>query len=457
MNYDLLWSKVLENIKEKESISQLAYKTWFENTKLHKIENNDVEIIVPMEIYRTKLNTYYRQDIIDSLQKETNQVYEINFVLEDEIINKEDLSTTVVDNNTNNLEKIDYHHSSNLNKKYTFDNYVVGNSNKIAHAAAVAVAESPGELYNPLFIYGASGLGKTHLMQAIGNYIEDKYNKKVLYITPDEFIEDFSKISRKDSNDNYDYAEYFKKKYRSLDVLIIDDIQFLATAQKTQEEFFHTFNILHHDKKQIIISSDRSPDDLKSLELRLRTRFSWGLPIDIYPPELELRKKILKEKIQNSPTLPEIEDMVIDYIAANMTSDVRKLEGALNRLMIESWTMGYDKITLPIAIDALKPMINNGTTDVNNVFRVQKAVADNYKISVDDIKGKKKSANIVSARQIAMFLSRDVLNEPFEKIGLEFGGRDHTTVMYAYEKIKDELILRPELKIVIDRIKENLI
>lgn len=457
MNYDLLWSKVLDDIKENENISPMAYTTWFQSTKLHKIEGNEATIVVPMEIYRVKLNSYYLQDIINCLQKETNQTYEINFILADEVINKDTESTIIVDNNPSNLKKIEYHHQSNLDKKYTFDNFVVGNSNKIAHAAAFAVAESPGELYNPLFIYGASGLGKTHLMQAIGNYIEDKYNKRVLYITPDEFIEDFAKISRKDNNDNYDYADYFKNKYRSLDVLIIDDIQFLATAQKTQEEFFHTFNILHHDKKQIIISSDRSPDDLKSFELRLRTRFSWGLPIDIYPPELELRMNILRKKIQSATNLPEIDEMVIEYIAANMTSDVRKLEGAINRLMIESWTMGYDKITLPIAIEALKPLINKGTSEVTNILRVQKAVADHYKISVDDLKGKKKSAVVVGARQMAMYLSREVLNEPFDKIGLEFGGKNHTTVMYAYEKIKEEINLKPELKGVIDKIKENII
>ena len=456
MNYDLLWSKVLENISL--VVNSLIYTTWFDKTKLYKIEGNEATIIAPSEIHRNRLNDYYLQDIINSLQKETNQIYEINILLEDEISDKNNLSTNTVDVDVTPKEKIEYHHYSNLDKKYTFDNFVVGNSNKIAHAAAVAVAESPGELYNPLFIFGPSGLGKTHLMQAIGNYIEDKQHKKVLYITSDEFIEDFSKISRGDGTlNNYDYADYFKNKYRSLDVLIIDDIQFLATAQKTQEEFFHTFNILHHDKKQIIISSDRSPDDLKSLELRLKTRFGWGLPINIYPPEPELRVNILKKKIQASPTLPEIEDVVIDYIASNMASDVRKLEGAINRLMIESWTMGYDKITLPIAVEALKPMINKGTSEKTNILRVQNAVADHYKISVDDLKSKKKSAVIVGARQIAMYLSRDILNESFERIGLEFGGRDHTTVMYAYEKIKTEIEQRPELKSIIDRIKENIL
>ena len=455
MNYDLLWSKVLEDIKFK--VNSLIYTTWFEKTKLYKIEDKEVTIIAPSEIHRNRLVNYYVQDIIDALNKETGQIYEINILLEDELVEKENLSTITVEK-TQEKEKIEYHHSSNLDKKYTFDNFVVGNSNKIAHAAAVAVAESPGELYNPLFIYGSSGLGKTHLMQAIGNYIEDKYNKKVLYISSNEFIDDFSKISRRDNdNSNLDYADYFKNKYRSLDVLIIDDIQFLATAQKTQEEFFHTFNALYNDKKQIIISSDRSPDDLKSLELRLKTRFGWGLPIDIYPPDLELRKKILRKKIEMSTTLPEIEDVVIDYIASNMASDVRKLEGAINRLMIESWTMSYDKITLPIAVEALKTMINKGTSEETNILRVQNAVADHYKISVDDIKSKKKSAIIVGARQIAMYLSRDILNESFEKIGLEFGGRDHSTVMYAYDKIREEMNLRPELKNTIDDIKRNIL
>jgi chromosomal replication initiator protein len=295
-------------------------------------------------------------------------------------------------------------------------------------------------------------------MHAIGNYIEQNSNKKVLYVTSEQFIDDFSKISRFNDNDNnYDYADYFKNKYRSIDVLIIDDIQFLASAHKTQEEFFHTFNVLYNDNKQIIISSDRSPNDLKSLEDRLKTRFCWGLPVDIYPPELELRKNILKKKIQSSNLLPEIDDEVIEYIAANMASDVRKLEGAINRLMAESLTMGYDKITLPIAVEALKSMINKGVTEQTNILRVQKAVADFHRISVDDIKSKKKSAIIVGARQIAMYLSRDILNESFEKIGLEFGGRDHSTVMYAYDKIKDEINTSIELKNIVEKIKESVL
>ena len=456
MNYDLIWSKVLEDIKP--LVTSLVYTTWFENTKLYKIENNVAIIIVPMEIHRKQLTDKYSQEIQNSLYKETNQVYEFSFILEDELVDKEKLSTNDVNNSIQEKEKIEYHHQSNLNKNYTFDNYVVGNSNKLAHATALAVADSPGQTYNPLFIFGASGLGKTHLMHAIGNYIEDNTNKKVLYVTSDQFIDDFSKISRGDgSRNNYDYADYFKNKYRSLDVLIIDDIQFLAPAQRSQEEFFHTFNVLYNDNKQIIISSDRSPNDLKSLEERLKTRFCWGLTVDIYPPELELRKNILRKKIQSSNLLPEIDDEVIAYIASNMASDVRKLEGAINRLMAESLTMGYDKITLPIAVEALKTMINKGTTEETNILRIQKSVADYFKISVDDIKSKKKSALIVSARQIGMYLSRDILNESFERIGLEFGGRDHSTVMYAYDKIKNDVNEKMELKNAIERIKENIL
>lgn len=457
MNYDLLWSKVLDNIKPK--VTSLVYITWFENTKLYKIENNEATIIVPMEIHRKHLSEKYLNEIINSLFKETNQMYEIIFILEDEITNNDEkIIPTNLDNNSEK-EKIDFKHSSNLNKAYTFENFVVGNSNKLAHATALAVAESPGETYNPLFIYGASGLGKTHLMYAIGNYIEDNTNKKVLYVSSEQFIDDFSKISRKDENNknNYDYADYFKNKYRSLDVLIIDDIQFLSTTPKTQEEFFHTFNVLYNDNKQIIISSDRSPNDLKSLEERLKTRFCWGLTVDIYPPELELRKNILRKKIQASKLLPEIPEDVIEYIASNMASDVRSLEGAINRLMAYSLMMGESEINLQMAVEALKDRINRGTSEKTNILKVQKVVADYYKISVDDLKSKKRSINIAGPRQIAMYLARTLLNESFERIGLEFGGKDHSTVMHSCDKIKEEIDNKPEMKNAIEKIKENIL
>ena len=458
MNTDLVWSKFLNKIETE--VNSIVYKTWFSNTKLHELKDNIATIIVPMEIHRKHLNDSYLKVIIDTLFLITNQMYDINFILEDEIKKDENNIDIIELNNYNtNTEKIDFKYSSNLIKTYNFENFVVGNSNKLAHATALAVAETPGETYNPLFIYGSSGLGKTHLMHAIGNYIEEKTNKRVLYVSSQQFTDDFMKLSRKDDNDktNYQYAEYFKNKYRSLDVLIIDDIQFFATKPKTQEEFFHIFNILYNEKKQIIISSDRSPNDLKLLEERLKTRFCWGLTVDIYPPELELRKNILRKKIQSSNSLPEISEEVIDYIASNMTSDVRNLEGAINRLMAYSFVMGCTEINLQVAVEALKDMINKGTSEKANILKVQKVVADYFQISVDDLKSKKRSASIAFPRQIAMYLSRTILNESFERIGLEFGGKDHSTVMHSCDKIKSEIDTNSEIKNSIDEIKKNIV
>ena len=455
MNYDLIWSKFLEKIKFE--VNSVVYATWFGSAKLYKIENNIATIVVPMDIHRRHLNDYYYKMICNILYQITNQMYELNFILKDEISSESTntLNDEIISNVKDNEEKRNYVHYSNLIKSYNFENFVVGNSNKLAHATALAVAENPGETYNPLFIYGSSGLGKTHLMHAIGNYIEEKSNKRVLYISSQQFIDDFVKLGR--DKTNYEYAEYFKNKYRTLDVLIIDDIQFFSTTPKTQEEFFHIFNILYNDKKQIIISSDRSPNDLKLLEERLKTRFCWGLTVDIYPPELELRKNILRKKIQASNILPQISEDVIEYIASNMASDVRNLEGAINRLMAYSLMMGYNEITLPIAVDALKDIINKGTSEKANIMKVQKVVADYFQISVDDLKSKKRSASIAFPRQIAMYLSRTILNESFERIGLEFGGKDHSTVMHSCDKIKSEIETNNELKNTIDKIKENLI
>lgn len=457
MNNDLIWSKVLEKISQE--VNSIVYSTWFSNTKLYKLENNVATIIVPMPIHKKHLNDKYLDLIITNLGDVAGGIYEISFILEDEVVPDKIISTNKVENKNIEVTSQTFKYSSNLIKKYTFENFVVGNSNKLAHATALAVAETPGQTYNPLFIYGSSGLGKTHLMNAIGNYIEENYNKRVLYVSSEQFIDDFSKISRKDDNNktNYEYIEYFKNKYRSLDVLIIDDIQFLSTTPKTQEEFFHTFNVLYNDNKQIIISSDRSPNDLKLLEERLKTRFCWGLTVDIYPPEFELRKNILKKKIQNYKLFPDISEDVIEYVASNMTSDVRSIENSINRLMAYSLMMGYTEITLPIAVEALKDMINKGTSEKTNILKVQKAVADYFQISVDDLKSKKRSASIAFPRQIAMYLSRNILNESFERIGLEFGGKDHSTVMHSCDKIKMEMENNIEIKNSVEKIKQNII
>ena len=446
LNNDLIWERFLTNIKN--SVSPIMYSNWFQPTKLHKLEKNHLR------------NKYY--DFIQSnLQTITNINYDLIFKNEEDILEEDSLiQTNLPINDELKEDKPTYKHKSNLNKELTFDSFVVGNSNRLAQHAALAVAEDPGKTYNPLFLYGPSGLGKTHLMHAIGNYIEDNSDKKVLYVTAQQFMDEFSKLGRqKDEEANYEYAEFFKNIYRNIDVLIIDDIQCISTGQKTQMEFFHTFEDLHNNNKQIILSSDRSPNDLKQMENRLTTRFNWGLTADIHPPELELRKNILKKKISNKfDALKDLSEEVIDYIANNIASgDVRILEQSLNRLLAYKLMMGIDEIKLKDAVDALKELINKGTSEQTSILRIQKVVADHYQISVDDLKSRKRSAIIAYARQIAMYLARDMLNEPLARIGLEFGGKDHSTVIHSCDKIADDLIKNPELKNELDKIKEELI
>ena len=366
--------------------------------------------------------------------------------------------------NQNNKEINTTHHfentnfCSNLNKKFTFENFIVGNTNKFAQAAALEVAENPGVLYNPLFIYGNSGLGKTHLMHAIGNYITEHSSKKVLYVTSDQFITDFLGINKKDEyGKNFDYVSYFKNKYRSVDVLIVDDIQFFQSAPQTQNEFFNTFTKLYDENKQIIISSDRSPDDLKSLEDRLRTRFCWGLTADIFPPDFELRVAIIKKKIIGESINKNIPDDVIEYIASNVGSDVRHLEGSITRLLAYSTIMGGAEITLDLAVDVLKDFVNKGYSEKNSVNRIQRIVAEYFQVSVEDLKSKKRSSNLAFPRQVAMYLCRKLTNESFPKIGIDFGGKDHSTVMHSVEKIEKEVLTNKELANIIEKLKKEIV
>ena len=358
MNTDVIWSNLLSQLKDK--LTSLSYDTWFKETKLHKLGNGKAQIIVPMPIHKKHLMDSYSDLITSKLYEITNSEYELSFLLIEEIEEEEKEEARVeqiTTNNINNTMKV----NTNLIKDYEFENFIVGNSNKFAHAAALSVAEHPGTMYNPLFLYGDSGLGKTHLMHAIGNYITKNSNKKVLYVTSEQFIEEFVKSTRKDDNEqNFNYVEFFKNKYRSIDVLIIDDIQFLGGAQQSQQEFFHTFNNLFNDNKQIIIASDRSPTDLSKLEDRLKTRFSWGLTVNIYPPEFALRTEILRKKIVAGNFEQDIPDDVIEYIASNIGPDVRQLEGSITRLLAYSAIMGGEKITLDLAIDALKDFISKG-------------------------------------------------------------------------------------------------
>lgn len=458
MNVDIIWTNFLSQIKDE--LTSLSFDTWFKDTELYKLNNGKAYIIVPMPIHKKHLLDNYSELIISKLNDITDTNFELVFMLKEEIneeeIKEKNISTNIVDNNfspgvPNNTA------NSNLNKKYNFDNFIVGNSNKFAHAAALSVAENPGNMYNPLFIYGNSGLGKTHLMHAIGNYIVENSNRKVLYVNSDQFIEDFVGTSKRDDKGtNFNYIDFFKNKYRNIDVLIIDDIQFLGGATQTQQEFFHTFNTLYNDSKQIIISSDRSPDDLKLLEDRLRTRFCWGLTVNIFPPDFTLRTEILKRKISAGNFETEIPEDVIEYIASNIGTDVRQLEGSITRLVAYSTIMGGATINLDLAIEALKDFISKGMSEKNDIHRIQKIVSEYFQISVEDIRSKKRSSNISFPRQIAMYLCRNMTSESFPKIGTEFGGKDHSTVMHSVEKIENEIKVNKDLANIIEKLKKDI-
>lgn len=454
MNLEVLWTNFLAQIKEE--LSSLSYDTWFSETKLIYYKDGNAKVLVPMSIYKKHLQDNYYDLIKSIFDKIVNNDTNISFVTEDEVEEEknEEESVKVEDIPKDNNK---FKFNSNLKKEYTFDNFVVGDSNKFAQSAAMSVAENPGKMFNPLFLFGNSGLGKTHLMHAIGNYIIEHSSKKVLYVTSEQFINDFVKMNRKSGKENnYEEMEFFKEKYRDIDVLMIDDIQYLGNATKSQQEFFHTFNTLFSDSKQIVVSSDRSPDDLKLMEDRLMTRFAWGLSVNIDPTDIELRKKILKRKIIAFKAPLDVPQDVIDYIAENAGSDVRHLEGAITRLFAYVAIMGADKITLPLALDALKDLMSNGTYEQNDIQRIQKIVAEEFQISVEDIRSKKRSANISNPRQIAMYLCRKCTNESFPKIGTEFGGKDHSTVMHSCDKIAKEIEVNKDLAKIIEKLKEKI-
>lgn len=446
MNEELLWNNFLDLIKNK--ISSISFDTWFSETKLYKIEDGVATITVPMQLHKKNLLENYIDLIQENFNSLTGTNFEFEFLLEEEIDKKKKIEVEESGVPFNNPIQ------ANLNPNNTFETFVVGTTNRLAFTAALAVAEKPGKAYNPLFLYGSSGLGKTHLMQAIGNYIVKTSNKKVLYVTSERFKSDFVGINKKE--DNIDSVEIFKEKYRSIDVLIIDDIQFLANATQSQQEFFHTFNELHQEGKQIIISSDRSPDDLKLLEERLRTRFNWGLAVNIFPPDYELRMEILKKKLNGHELAKPLNDDVIEFIANNCASDVRKLEGALNRLFAYTAMFNKEKIDLEVAIEALNDYLTSVCYVKNNIQRIQKIVADYFNITVDDLTSKKRTNNIALPRQIGMYLSRILTDESFPRIGVEFGGRDHTTVIHACSKIETEMKKKKEFKDTIEQLKSKL-
>lgn len=449
MDLDNRWKSLLEKIKDQ--MNPISFDTWFSESKLISLEGDTAKVLVPSFVHKKNLSNNYSELIEENFTELTGTNFKFEFYTEDEIetniiINPDDTGIPT--------EKFD----TNLNPKLNFDTFVLGNSNKFAATSALAVAEQPGNMYNPLFIYGSSGLGKTHLMHAIGNYITQNSNKKVLYIPCDTFVNDFVEICRRNSNDNNkESIKQFKNKYRDIDVLLIDDIHQLVNATSAQQEFFNTFNELYNNNKQIIISSDRSPDDIKKLEERLKTRFNWGLQINILPPEFELRMNILNKKIQQQDLENKFPENVKEYIASNAVGDIRKLEGAITRVYAFATIMNGSDITLDLAIEALKDFFATRIVAKNKIDQVIQLVSDNYNITPEDLTSKKKTNNIAIPRQIAMYICRVYLEENLTKIGIEFGGKNHTTVMHAVDKIKNEILkdesLNNEIQKLINKIK----
>ena len=447
-----IWNEFLNNLKSE--ITNVSFDTWFneDDTKFYSLENNILTITVNQEFIKKHIEEHYIDIMNDAIMKVTNENITFNIVLENEVNKIEEKKfNDVVDTFFEKQSSI----NANLNPNYVFENFVVGKSNKFAYKAARVIAEAPGS-YNPLFLYGESGVGKTHLMHAIGNYLIENSTKKVLYITSDKFVDEYTRIFRYNDRNSFDKIDAFKDKYRNVDVLIIDDIQFLSTAPKGQEEFFHTFNELHNSNKQIIIASDRSVDDLNSIENRLLTRFNWGLIANITTPDYDLRIDIIKNKLAFKEVANDIPEEVIEYIANNFDSDVRKLEGAITRVLAYSSMFNRGIINLDIAIEALKDQLKDHSYYKNDVQRIQRVVCDYYKISIEQMKSKNKNNSINFPRQIAIYLCRELTTESFPKIGSYFGGRNHSTIISADKKIRRELTTNENLREIIKMLKRNL-
>ncbi|CDQ18390.1 chromosomal replication initiator protein DnaA [Halobacillus karajensis] len=446
-NINELWTNTLDQIKEK--ISKPSFETWLKATKADSLSENTLTIVAPNEFARDWLENQYESLITETLYEVTGAELDTKFIIpesKDDSLEDVKLSSKKVPNVKNNGNEESP--QSMLNSKYTFDTFVIGSGNRFAHAASLAVAEAPAKAYNPLFIYGGVGLGKTHLMHAIGHYVLDHNpNAKVVYLSSEKFTNEFINSIR----DNK--AVNFRNKYRSVDVLLIDDIQFLAGKEQTQEEFFHTFNTLHEESKQIVISSDRPPKEIPTLEDRLRSRFEWGLITDITPPDLETRIAILRKKAKAEGL--DIPNEVMLYIANQIDTNIRELEGALIRVVAYSSLINSD-INASLAAEALKDIIPSSKPKVITIEAIQEMVGEKYNVRLEDFPAKKRTKSVAFPRQIAMYLSRELTDFSLPKIGEEFGGRDHTTVIHAHEKISKMVADDQQLQRELDEIKEQL-
>lgn len=450
------WDEILDFFKKEFEISDVSFNSWIEPLEVHSLKDGMVTILVKDEkIMIAYLEKKYHKPLQFAIQEITGEQLDIVFLHENEINSNLDSSepstSKVTIGNTNpmlNARRLD----ANLNSNYTFDNFVVGSNNNYAHAYALAVAESPGEMYNPLFIYGGVGLGKTHLMHSVGNFILEKNpNARIKCVTSETFTnEAINAILSKDPSVKID----FREKYRNLDVFLIDDIQFIIGKERSQEEFFHTFNSLYESNKQIVISSDKPPKEMSTLESRLRTRFEMGLTVDISAPDYETRMAILMKKAEMEGY--NIDNEIFEYIADNIKSNIRELEGALTKIVAFS-RVSKTPINIDLAKEVLKDIISPEENKEITPALIIKTVAEHFNISPDDMCSKKKSQDIVFPRQIAMYLCRKITQTSLQSIGTSLGRKDHTTVIHAVEKIEKEAAINESTKNTIEVIRKKII
>ncbi|MGG3999281.1 MULTISPECIES: chromosomal replication initiator protein DnaA [Anoxybacillus] len=445
-NISDLWNKALAEIEKK--ISKPSFETWLKSTTAHSLKGDILIITVPNEFTKDWLESRYTRLIEQTLYDITGEELKIKCTIPNHQTTEEFALKPTSKPRKHDDEQTEFPQSM-LNPKYTFDTFVIGSGNRFAHAASLAVAEAPAKAYNPLFIYGGVGLGKTHLMHAIGHYVlEHNPSAKVVYLSSEKFTNEFINAIRDNRPDD------FRNKYRNVDVLLIDDIQFLAGKEQTQEEFFHTFNTLHEESKQIVISSDRPPKEIPTLEDRLRSRFEWGLITDITPPDLETRIAILRKKAKAEGF--DIPNEVMLYIANQIDSNIRELEGALIRVVAYSSLINKE-INADLAAEALKDIIPSSKPKVITIQDIQRVVGEHFNVKLEDFKAKKRTKSVAFPRQIAMYLSRELTDCSLPKIGEEFGGRDHTTVIHAHEKIsaliQTDVQLQKQLKEIMEKLK----
>ena len=439
------WSEILLTVKREHELTDISFNTWLKPLQIFSIQNNRIFVLVSSEqMGLTYINKKYYLPLKVAVAEITGMEYEIEFVLPEQA-RKLKMPHPARQATTEEAER------SNLNPNYTFDTFVVGSNNRFAQSASLAVAESPGEAYNPLYIYGGPGLGKTHLMHSIGHFIlERNPNAKVLYVTSEEFTNEVIESIR---SGNASAMNKLREKYRTIDVLMVDDVQFIIGKESTQEEFFHTFNALHSAGKQIILTSDKPPKDMETLEDRIRSRFEWGLIADIGTPDYETRMAILRRKVEADDM--KLSDEILNYIATNIKSNIRELEGALNKLLAYS-NLEKTDITMEIAMKELQNIITPDKPREITPQLVIEVVTEHFNISLDQMISKNRSNEIARPRQIAMYLCKNMTDIPLDSIGQLLGGRDHSTIIHGIKKIADEYESNENTRNLIETIKKKI-